>query len=276
MGLIGNSRELSLADLVQMKAQAQGSCRIQIQGARGPGVLFLYGPSVIHAEYAGAVGVPAASALLAEERVEYWATSDVPLPTPTMQADARALVFQAAVELDELRRGSAPRPVPPPASAPGAAGGRRTRLRAVAGGVALAAVAAIVALARIQVGPSEAAAITAAKAPPAPAGVAPEPRRAEPVEASALTGARDELPVLLAGDPPRSPAPGLALRPTIVVRILVDDGGAVTRAEVYQPRAGLEEFERAALAAVRKLRFHPARRDGVPVPAWVNWPVDFI
>jgi TonB family protein len=272
MGLIGNSRELPLFDLVQLKANAQGTCRIQVQGPRGPGVLFLSGPSVVHAEYGGATGVHAACALLGEERVEYWATSDVPLPAPTMQEDARALVFQAAVELDERRRGGAPRPGPAPADAPATASGRRRqRVRAVAGGVALAVVGALVALARIQVGPSEAAAI-----PPAPASATPERRRPQPVEASALTGARDELPVLLAGEPPRTPAPGLALRPTVVVRILVDEEGAVSRAEVYQPRAGLEDFERAALAAVRKLRFQPARRDGAPVPAWLNWPVDFI
>jgi TonB family protein len=271
MGLIGNSRELPLADLVQLKAQAQGTCRIQVNGSRGPGVLVLSGPSVIHAEYAGTSGIDAACALLAEERVEYWASSDVPLPPPTMQVEARALVFQAAVALDERRRGGAREPSP---GAPARASGRRTqRLKAIAGGIALAGVVAVVALARIQVGPSEAAAIPAIAVPSA---AAPEPRRVEPVEASALTGARDELPVLLSGEPPRTPTPGLALRPTIVVRILVDEGGAVARAEVYQPRAGLEDFERTALAAVRKLRFHPAQRDGAPVPAWVNWPVDFI
>ena len=274
MGLIGNSRELPLFDLVQLKANAQGTCRIQVQGPRGPGVLFLSGPSVVHAEYGGATGVHAACALLGEERVEYWATSDVPLPAPTMQEDARALVFQAAVELDERRRGGAPQPGPAPADAPATASGRRRqRVRAVAGGVALAVVGALVALARIQVGPSRAAATSAAPAPPSPA---PAPRRPDPVEATALAGPQDALPVLVAGEPPRTPVPGLALRPTVIVRILVDEGGAVARAEVYQPRPGLEEFERAAVAAARDLRFRPAVRGGAPVPAWLNWPIDFI
>jgi protein TonB len=274
MGLIGNSRELTLVDLVQMKAHGRGTCRIQVQGPRGPGILFLAGAEIVHAEYAGAVGLPAAAALLAEERVEYWATSDVALPPPTMRADAKALVFQAAVQLDELRRGRAPalRPAPAAADVPP----RRRRggaLRAVAGAIAVAAVVGVVALARIQVGPSQAAATSAAPAPPSPA---PAPRRPDPVEATALAGPQDALPVLVAGEPPRTPVPGLALRPTVIVRILVDEGGAVARAEVYQPRAGLEEFERAALAAARNLRFRPALRGGAPVPAWLNWPVDFI
>lgn len=56
MGLIGNSRELTLADLVQMKAHGHGTCRIQVQGPQGTGALLLSGSRVVHAEYAGAVG----------------------------------------------------------------------------------------------------------------------------------------------------------------------------------------------------------------------------
>jgi TonB family protein len=273
MGLIGNSRELTLADLVQLKAHGHGTCRIQVQGPQGAGALLLSGSRVVHAEYAGAVGARAATALLAEEGVEYWATSDVPLPPPTMNVDARALVLDAAVQLDERRRG-----VPParaPAASPRPTEAARVRgsgaARALAGAAAVAAVIGVVALARVRVGPDRASAIPAAT--PAPV---PEPRRPEPVEASALAGPRDELPVLVAGEPPRTPVPGIALRPTVIVRILVDEAGGVTRAEVYQPRPGLEEFERTAVAAARLLRFRPALRDGAPVPAWLNWPIDFI
>jgi len=273
MGLIGNSRELTLVDLVQMKAHGRGTCRIQVQGPHGPGVLFLAGAEIVHAEYAGAVGLPAASALLAEERVEYWATSDVALPPPTMRADAKALVFQTAVQLDERRRTGAPAPRAAPAAAPVPPRRRAGAIRAFAGAVVLAAVVAVVAFARIQVGPSRAAATSAAPSPPSPA---PAPRRPDPVEASALNGPQDALPVLVAGEPPHTPVPGLALRPTVIVRILVDEGGAVARAEIYQPRPGLEEFERAAVAAARDLRFRPAVRGGAPVPAWLNWPIDFI
>jgi len=190
-----------------------------------------------------------------------------------MRADAKALVFQTAVQLDERRRTGAPAPRAAPAAAPVPPRRRAGAIRAFAGAVVLAAVVAVVAFARIQVGPSRAAATSAAPSPPSPA---PAPRRPDPVEASALNGPQDALPVLVAGEPPHTPVPGLALRPTVIVRILVDEGGAVARAEIYQPRPGLEEFERAAVAAARDLRFRPAVRGGAPVPAWLNWPIDFI
>jgi TonB family protein len=273
LGLIGNSRELTLADLVQLKAHGRGTCRIQVQGPHGPGVLFLRGAEVVHAEYAGETGLTAAAELLCEERVEYWATSDAPVPPATMRASAKALVFQAAVQQDERRRRSAPGHSVASIAAPAPVAPLRRRAglgRAFAGAAVLAAVVGVAAFARVRVGPSQAAAV------PAPPSSTPAPRRPDPVEASALGGPNDALPVLVAGEPPRTPVPGLALRPTVIVRILVDEAGAVARAEVYQPRAGLEEFERAAVAAARALRFRPAGRDGAPIAAWLNWPVDFI
>ena len=281
MGLIGNSSELKLHDLVQLKAMSRGTCRILVQGSRGPGVLYVSGAEVVHAEYAGMLGVPAASALLAEDRVEYRATSDVEVPAPTMRMDATNLLLQAAVAVDEERRATSSRALAarPASSAPARAAApraprRRSVLAAAAGAVLVAAAVGIAAFARITVGPSEAVAMP--PAPPAPgAGPAAPPRR-EPVEASRLVGAHDALPVLVAGDPPRTPAPGTALRPTVIVRLLVDESGKVARAEVYQPRAELAEFERAAVGTVRAYRFHPARREGQAVATWINWPVDFI
>jgi TonB family protein len=119
---------------------------------------------------------------------------------------------------------------------------------------------------RISVGRSEA--VASAMPAPAPSLV--------PVEASELRTPRDELPVLLSGEPPRSPEPELALRPTIVLRLLVEANGGVARAEVYRPRPELARFEDAALEAARRFAFRPARRDGAPVGVWINWPIDFL
>jgi TonB family protein len=275
VGLIGNSSELTLTDLVQMKAMSRGTCRILVQGSQGPGVLYISDGSVIHAEYAGRVGIPAASALLAEERVEYRATSDVATPAPTMQMDASTLILQTAVQVDEDRRVTGParaaRQAPGRDPARDAPRSRKRIVRAV-GGVLVAAVVAIVAFARVTVGPSEAVANPTA-APPAPV---PEALARAAVEANRLTGARDALPVLLSGELPRTPSPEVALRPTVIVRILVDESGAVARAEVYQPRAELAGFEQAALAAARGFKFRAARREGQLVASWINWPVDFL
>jgi TonB family protein len=277
---MGDSGELSLADLIQVKGQSPTTCRILVQGRRGPGEIFLDRGTVIRAEYDGLHGGPAAHALLAEQDVVYRATSDVPLAAPNMEVEHRALLLQAAVADDEGRR--APPPLPPaeravagaslraaqgplharaPASGRGpAALGRWLVLVGLALGIVGAAV-----FGRISVGRSEAAASV-----PAPTS-APSS-----VEASELRPPRDELPVLLSGEPPRSPEPDRALRPTVIVRLHVDASGAVSHAEVYRPRPELARFEEAALETARRFAFRPARRDGTPVGVWVNWPVDFL
>ena len=160
-------------------------------------------------------------------------------------------------------------PRPSPASPVRRRAGRM--LAAALGGLAVAAATVLAVTGTISVKRSEAGA-----AVPAPPSLPAPPRPGPVVEVSSLTGPRDAPPVLVAGEPPRSPAPDQGLRPTVILRLLVDESGRVARAEVYQPRHDLGDFEQAALEAVRHFTFRPARRDGEPVPAWVNWPVDFI
>jgi TonB family protein len=56
----------------------------------------------------------------------------------------------------------------------------------------------------------------------------------------------------------------------------VDASGGVAQAQVYRPRPELARFEVAAMGAARRFAFRPARREGVPVGVWINWPVDFL
>ena len=280
MSLVGDSTELSLADLIQVKGQSPATCRILVQGRGGSGAIFLDRGAVVYAEYDGLFGEAAAHALLAEHEVVYRATSDVPPPAPNMATEHRALLLQAAVAHDERRRTPPPLPGAPrnlvgapdravaaPLPPRRTAGGRppltlvRWSLVALALGLVGAAV-----FGRISVRRSEAAASVLPA--PVPAAV--------PVEASELRTPGDELPVLLSGEPPRSPEPDLALRPTVVVRLLVDPSGVVARAAVYRPRPELARFEEAALDAARRFAFRPARRAGAPVGVWINWPVDFL
>lgn len=288
MGLVANSSELPLTDLIQLKGHSRGPCTISVRGAHGPGLICMQDGEVVYAEYGGLGGEEAAHALVAEDALTFRATSGQGLPTPNMRVDHRQLLMESAVRSDERLR-DAPRAPEPAAIAdeeplgdlsfePAAAAEdpgtralprRPPALRVLAGFVALAALLVLAVTGSISFHRSEAGAL-AASAPPAPRA------SVEPIEASVLTGPRDSLPVVLAGEPPRSPAPDLALRPTVVLRILVDDTGRVTSADVFQPRSDLRAFEDAALGAVRQYSFRPAKRDGVPVPAWVNWPVDFL
>jgi protein TonB len=273
MGLVANSNELSISDLIQVKGQGRGACTFSVRGGRGHGLLCLRDGEVVFAEYAGFAGVPAARAILAEGLVSYRVTSGSELPPSNMRVEHRRLLMEAAVSRDEQQRA----PVPagqepdelhfePPRAVPSPVA-RRTPLRALGVGAAAAALLVLGVTGTVSLRRTQAVAEVAS---------VPAPRAPDPVEASALSGARDARPVVVAGEPPRSPNPEVALRPTVVLRLLIDEAGRVVRAEVYQPRPDLAEFERAAVAAALRYAFRPALREGQPVPAWVNWPVDFI
>ncbi len=71
--------------------------------------------------------------------------------------------------------------------------------------------------------------------------------------------------------PPREKAQGAEA--TVVVRLWIDAQGEVARAEVVV--AAGQEFDRAALAYCRKLRFRPAMANAEPVAARIDWTVEF-
>jgi phosphate binding protein len=158
-------------------------------------------------------------------------------------------------------RDSAPITLPPLIPAPGWRDRPRMLFLGVAGLVAAAVVVSV-----------KLATPTIHRLPPAAATAAPP---APPIEAAQLTGAGDSLPVLVDGTPPRTPNPSLALSPTVVCRLLVDTQGRVAESRIYRSRLDLAAFEDAALQAVQSYRFTPARKAGLPVAAWVNWPVTF-
>ena len=60
----------------------------------------------------------------------------------------------------------------------------------------------------------------------------------------------------------------------VVLRVLVTPDGSAADVRVLAPSTS-PLFDEAAMAAVRKWRFVPARRGDVPVPEWVQVPIDF-
>lgn len=60
----------------------------------------------------------------------------------------------------------------------------------------------------------------------------------------------------------------------VVLRVLVDAGGGASRIEV-RDSSGSDVLDEAALDAVKRWRFLPARRGAQPVAAWVFVPVTF-
>lgn len=61
---------------------------------------------------------------------------------------------------------------------------------------------------------------------------------------------------------------------TSLLRFEITEGGMVSKITVEQS-AGHEELDRAAIAAVQKWRFEPARRGAQAVAVWVTLPVRF-
>ena len=281
MALVAHSSELSLFDLLQVKGAAHATCRIAVQAPGAPGVLFLKRGVLVYATYGARTGEEAAYAILQEPHLDYHVTSDAIAPQPNMQVGHQALVLEAVRRIDECAR----RPVsasalpeafplePAPTDQEARARSRVTWLVLTMTGLALAVatVALVAALCR-----SPGAALPAtASAHGLAAEPGPGPAAAGALDASQLHEPGDRLPAALAAGRVPSPDPGYPLRPTVVCRLLVDASGAVAQARVYQHRDGLEAFEAAALASVRAYRFAPARRAGAPVPAWINWPVEF-
>ena len=101
------------------------------------------------------------------------------------------------------------------------------------------------------------------------------PAPIETFEATDLTESGDIQPRLVQGTPPRPPNTALAVAPTVVCRILIDEKGAVADAKIFRSRLELASFEDTALDAVKSYRFAPAQRGRHPVRVWVNWPVSF-
>jgi TonB family protein len=158
---------------------------------------------------------------------------------------------------------------------------RRLQMGAAATAIALAG-AGVALLAGAP--PSKATATATATAPgtggvralPESESASPRPVAAvEAIDSAQLTGPGDAMPALIAGPRPVRPATALPLAPTIICRILVDAEGNVVKSTIFRSRLELAPYEDAALAAVQRYRFAPARRAGKPVATWINWSVRF-
>ena len=60
---------------------------------------------------------------------------------------------------------------------------------------------------------------------------------------------------------------------TVVIHAFVSEDGVVTDTEIL--RSNTPELDQAAMDAVRKVKFKPAKRSGKPAGAWISVPVNF-
>jgi protein TonB len=116
--------------------------------------------------------------------------------------------------------------------------------------------------------------VEAPRPPPAPAPTAASaPAAPRPAPSSATT-----LPMPIAGQTPAPRYPTRALRRgesgTVRVRVEVGPDGRPAQVTVAQA-SGSRDLDRAAVDAVRRWRFQPARRNGEPVTGTVIVPISF-
>lgn len=296
MALSGNTGELSLADLILVKAADSGRCRLTLSGPAGDGLMFIEGGHIVHAAYGELPPEDAAYLLVTEQDVEFELESDAEVSAHTIELGPQELLMEAMRRLDEgqLKK---PRPVRFPLTAsppshrrepprprshearksPEAEALRRAMGRVLFAdlgmspgraekGVAPIAVTALAVLGLLALGLAVAWRL----------GLLESTEYRQPVQITDLEGPRDVLPMLVSGLPPAVPDEGASYLPTILLRILIDPEGRVRQAIVSEPDDALADFERAALDAVEEYRFSPARREDVIVPVWLDWPVTFV
>ena len=101
MALSGNSRELSLADLILVKAQDPGAYRINLSGPSGDGLMLIQGGKIVHAAYGGLRPEDAAYRLVTEEDVDFKVFADAEITAHTLQLGAQQMLMEAMRRFDE-------------------------------------------------------------------------------------------------------------------------------------------------------------------------------
>jgi hypothetical protein len=296
MALSGNTRELSLADLILVKSHDPGNYRLRLNGPAGDGLLLIRSGRVVHASYGELPAADAAYLLVTEEAVDFNVEADVEIPAQTVNFSAQELLMEAMRRFDEgvLKK---PKPVAVTMGT-AAAGSRRLpprprsheakktpeaeALRRAMGHFLFAEPETPTSLMRrrstlLWALPLGAALVAGLVFAAFRTGTFTSATHREVVRLSDLGGPRDALPILLSGGPAVAPAEAdPSLHPTVLYRIRIDREGNVHPQRPREPREGLAPFEAAAEEALQTYRFAPAIREGVPVPIEINWPVDFV
>jgi TonB family protein len=62
----------------------------------------------------------------------------------------------------------------------------------------------------------------------------------------------------------------------VELNVLVDERGIVTDAQIVMGAGGKAGLNEAAIESVKKRRYRPATRDGVPVKVWLPVRIKFV
>lgn len=277
MKLAGDLKEFSLPDFLQIQSTTNRTAAIKVMAPDGVGVIYLESGKLVHARFGDLEGERAVLSLLGVRSGYFETAAGTSAPERTIEEPlSRLLLDFAALEAAGLVPRPAPgsalqvepsptpepeeRTPPPPDPAGSRAGRGPALLSLVVASLAGLAMVGYFTLSR--------------QAAPVVAQGSPRVTQV-PIEAAELAPPTDTLPQLLAGQPPVAPASDLAVTPTVVCRVLINDLGEVADVKVFRSRVEIAAFEDAAVAAVQGYRFSPALRAGRPVSVWMNLPVTF-
>ena len=101
MTLSGNSRELSLADLIVVATQDPRNHRFTLSGPAGDGLLLIEGSRIVHATYGDLAPLDAAHVLVTEQSVDFEIEADAKISGHTLDLGAQELLMEAVRRLDE-------------------------------------------------------------------------------------------------------------------------------------------------------------------------------
>ena len=101
MPLSGNTGELSLADLILVKAMDSRSYRLSLSGPSGDGLMFIEAGRIVHAAYGELPPQDAAYLLVTEQDVEFLVESDAEVSAHTLELGPQELLMEAMRRLDE-------------------------------------------------------------------------------------------------------------------------------------------------------------------------------
>lgn len=277
MKLAGDLKEFSLPDFLQIQSTTNRTAAIKVMAPDGVGVIYLESGRPVHARFVDLEGERAVLALLGVRSGYFEAAPEATTSERTIKEPlSRLLLDFAALEA----AGLVPRPTPGSALStvlsPDSVPEGRSEIAPRLPDARVRRSPAVLSLVLASLTGLAMVGYFALSRQAAPVVAQGTPRVTQvPIEVAALAPPADTLPQLLAGQPPVAPASDLAITPTVVCRVLINDLGEVADVKVFRSRVEVAAFEDAAVAAVQGYRFSPALRAGRPVSVWMNLPVTF-
>lgn len=110
MALVGNLKDLKLANIIQINCIERNTARVAIRSTDLTGTVFFAGGAIVHAEYGPFVGERAVHELLTLEEGDFKVEANIEAPTQTITTPWNSIVLEGLRVHDEKTANTAPIP----------------------------------------------------------------------------------------------------------------------------------------------------------------------